>query len=382
NASDTLPEISAENPSNIDPLTIEDDPMDLCINIPNLYHLLDLRKDMGSNGFAVDKIIIAQNSLKKFCNYMVPNSFKSISEIDYASLNSKLLNLTGIYGTRESIAKYLFQKNLIDEQIHSQLIIRDENNTKNRPSLKTGIYLLIKDNNGLVIHWPEEDCYNVQVSNKKKNNSVTLHRYFTKLTDVHFCLLSKEELMTFDFNLRKKSLNKDKEEEDDGDDDDIDSEYAVNEIQQDKTDFNIFKGFELNLPESINTNLTLPSSFPSTISIESCHHQSFLTCHINEPSEISKSYEHPIKSSELQPFISNYLYDNDSSIQISQSIEFNSLISLAKILQIEKELLDSFEKEKRKAIDDHEEAKKTIIAIETNSLKKMVEDRLLNIYGQ
>ncbi|CAG8776032.1 14172_t:CDS:2, partial [Racocetra fulgida] len=42
---------NVENPSNIDPLTIEDDPMDLCINIPNLYHLLDLCKDMGSNGF-------------------------------------------------------------------------------------------------------------------------------------------------------------------------------------------------------------------------------------------------------------------------------------------------------------------------------------------
>ncbi|CAG8745410.1 9216_t:CDS:2, partial [Dentiscutata heterogama] len=118
NASDTLPEnlesINKDPSKKNDSSNIGDGPMDLCIKIPNLYRLLDLRKDMGSNGFTVDKIIISQNSLKKFCNDMVPNWFKSISEIDFKSLNSKSINIIGVYGTRDSIAKYLFQKKFID----------------------------------------------------------------------------------------------------------------------------------------------------------------------------------------------------------------------------------------------------------------------------
>ncbi|KAF0504096.1 hypothetical protein F8M41_019632 [Gigaspora margarita] len=377
NTSDTLPNM--EDSSNI-----EDDPMDISTKISNLYHLLDLRKDMGPNGFAVDKIIISQNSLKKLCNIIVPNSFKSISEINYASLNSKSLNLTGIYGTRESIAKYLLQSKLIDEQIHSQLVqsqtIKDNNN---KPSLKTGIYLLIRNGHGLVIHWPEEDCYNIRASSQKRKNAVTLHRYFTKLTDVHFCLLNEEDLKTFDFNLRKKSSNEDEDDEDE----DIDTEYTVKQVQQDRTDFNILKGFELNLPRSkkvINTKLTLPPSFPSAMSIESCHHQSFITCHINEPQEISEYDEHTDTFSGLQYFISEYLNRQDYSLQISSLIEIEDLFNLAYILQVEEELPVSYVAEIEKATDDNkklEKDEKDIIAVDSDSLTNMYKDRLQFIYG-
>ncbi|CAG8809352.1 4706_t:CDS:2, partial [Gigaspora rosea] len=161
--------------------------------------------------------------------------------------------------------------------------------------------------------------------------------YFIKLTDVHFCLLSEENLHDFDFNLQKK-FSKDEE-----DDDDIGGEYTVNQIQHDKADFKALKGFELNLSEPINTKLNLAPGFPSATSIESCHHQSFFTCHKNELQKITKCHEHTTIASELESFILKYLKENDCSFQISSSIEFDHLISLSHALQIEKELLDSFE---------------------------------------
>ncbi|CAG8464426.1 13684_t:CDS:10 [Dentiscutata erythropus] len=253
NTSDTIPNMN-------DSSNIEEDPTDLCTKIPNLYHLLDLRKDMGLNGFAVDKIIISQNSLKKLCNIIVPNSFKSISEINYASLNSKSLNFTGIYGTRESIAKYLLQSNLIDEQMLDQKKVR-------------------------------------------------------------------------------------------------------------------------------NTELTLPPSFPSAMSIESCHHQSFLTCHINEPQEISECYERTDTDSGLQYSISEYLNRQDYSLQISSSIGIDELFDLAYILQIEIEekLLTSYEEEIQIATDDNNNLVKdedVIIAVDSKLLTDMFKNRLQSIYGQ
>jgi len=65
----------------------------------------------------VDKIIISKEGLKNLCNKFVPNSFKSISEIDYNRLNSRSLRLIGCYGNNTLIAKLLLNKNYIDQQL-------------------------------------------------------------------------------------------------------------------------------------------------------------------------------------------------------------------------------------------------------------------------
>jgi hypothetical protein len=53
----------------------------------------------------------------KLCNDMVPSSFKSISEINYTSLNSISFRLIGCYGNRNLIAKLLLNRNIIDQQL-------------------------------------------------------------------------------------------------------------------------------------------------------------------------------------------------------------------------------------------------------------------------
>ncbi|CAG8586829.1 18611_t:CDS:2, partial [Acaulospora morrowiae] len=56
------------------------DSMDLCNKIPNFYRLLDFCVDTGSTEFAVEKIVISQEFLKKLCNDMVPGSYESTSK--------------------------------------------------------------------------------------------------------------------------------------------------------------------------------------------------------------------------------------------------------------------------------------------------------------
>lgn len=48
----------------------------------------------------------------------------------------------------------------------------------NKPSLRPGIYLLVVNPDlGLVIHWPENGCYEENVSPQKKKNMINFHRY-------------------------------------------------------------------------------------------------------------------------------------------------------------------------------------------------------------
>ena len=48
--------------------------------------------------------------------FAIPNSFKSITKINYENLNSRSIRLVGCYGRNELIAKFLFVKNIIDQK--------------------------------------------------------------------------------------------------------------------------------------------------------------------------------------------------------------------------------------------------------------------------
>ncbi|CAG8719516.1 10190_t:CDS:2, partial [Funneliformis mosseae] len=116
---------------------------DLVKFIPNLYRLLELYKDYGSNGFGF---------LKEPCDDMVPLCFKSISEINYTKLNStsvRLIDVTEIPSIDNS----------------------------NKPFLRPGIYLLVVNPDfGLVIHWPEVGCYDGNAPSQCKKNMINLHK--------------------------------------------------------------------------------------------------------------------------------------------------------------------------------------------------------------
>ncbi|CAG8468073.1 14418_t:CDS:10 [Rhizophagus irregularis] len=188
---------------------------DLADVISGLYRLLDLCNDDDIND-VVDKIIISKEYLEKLCNDMVPSSFKSISEINYTKLNSISFRLIGCYGNRNLIAKFLLNRNIIDQQLYDLLTASISINDTNKPSLRPGIYLLVmKDNLCLLIHWPEIGCYEnaSNPSSQIKRNMVNLHRYLTKLTDYQMCFMSDKDLESFDLNLENSVNNSDEDDE-------------------------------------------------------------------------------------------------------------------------------------------------------------------------
>jgi hypothetical protein len=65
----------------------------------------------------VNKIIISKKCLKRLCTELVPSSFKTISEINYAELNKASFNLVGCYGNYELIARLLLNKKIIDQKL-------------------------------------------------------------------------------------------------------------------------------------------------------------------------------------------------------------------------------------------------------------------------
>ncbi|CAG8435124.1 11383_t:CDS:10 [Funneliformis mosseae] len=248
---------------------------DLAEYIPGMYRLLDLYKDDGSNGL-VDKIIISKDSLKKLCNDMVPLSFKSISEINYTKLNSISFRLVGCYGIHNLIVKLLFEKNIIDQRIRDLLIASQSSvNNTNKPSLRPGIYLFVVNADlGLVIHWPEIGCYEENASSQRKKNMTNLHRYLTKLTDHQLCLMSDEDLESFDWKLDNSDIDSEDE------DDESRFEFEVKKSQEEQENFIIYPGFKVDLSEKIKAeiNNNVQDDIPlHPIVVESAKNQSFVT---------------------------------------------------------------------------------------------------------
>ncbi|PKY47220.1 hypothetical protein RhiirA4_543827 [Rhizophagus irregularis] len=245
---------------------------DLSEYIPRLYRLLDLCKDDCLNHLA-NKIIISKDSLKKLCNDIAPLSFKSISEIDYTKLNSTSFRLIGCYGNHILIAKLLLNGDIINQQLYDLLNASVSMNNTNTPSLRPGIYLLIVNTDlALVIHWPEIGCYEEGASSKLKKNMINLHRYLTKLTDHQLCFMNDKDLESFDWNHLKSD-----------DDDDICYEFEVKKTQEEREDFKIYPGFEVNLSDKITTeiNNNIQDDIPLyPIVVESATNQSFVTRHL------------------------------------------------------------------------------------------------------
>ncbi|CAG8485102.1 8847_t:CDS:10 [Acaulospora morrowiae] len=230
---------------------------DLAEYIPGFYRLLDLRKDDGSNGL-VDKIIISKDSLKKLCNDMIPYSFSSISEIDYNRLNALSFRLIGCYGNHLMIAKLLLNKNVINEQLFDLLTSAEKTyENRNKSNLRPGIYLSIVNRDvGLVIHWPEQGCYEENAPSQRKKNMINLHRYLTKLTDEQLCLMSDKDLEYFEY-----------------------FEFEVKKSQEEQEDFKLAKGFEVSLPHDANENAIENKNRTqlSPMIVESVHHQAYIT---------------------------------------------------------------------------------------------------------
>ncbi|CAG8529874.1 17251_t:CDS:10, partial [Acaulospora morrowiae] len=309
---------------------------DLYHRIPNLYRLLDLSNDEGSNGL-VDKIIISKESLKEFCNKMVPSSFKSISDINYSALDSVPVNLVGCYGNHVLIAKLLYKEHIIDEKIYNLLVnshyLESPTKNENRPSLSPGIYLLMmpSSNLGLVIHWHESGCYEENISFQKKRSMINLHRYLTKLTDHQLCLMSESDLECFIWNSENEEVS--------SYEDLHHCEYEVKMSQDEKEDFEILPGFMIHLPQQIISEIQDGYPLQEFVVIESVTGQALVTQ--KKITAVSKMIPrtHFIKSKEE---FKNMLNGNALRIEKNMGIENLKILINNGLAEIKEELLGPY----------------------------------------
>ena len=105
---------------------------DLHSSIPGMYRILDLISERGTSGLGmitdasslisdihkVDKIIIAQDSMKCFLNEISPNAYMSLTKVDFKALDKFQVKPIGIYGSKEEIVRFLVSVAVIDDTMH------------------------------------------------------------------------------------------------------------------------------------------------------------------------------------------------------------------------------------------------------------------------
>jgi hypothetical protein len=67
----------------------------------------------------VDKIIIAQDSLREFINTLCPGAYVSLTKVDFKALDRLTIKPLGVYGSKQEIVRFLLSINAID---HAMLV--------------------------------------------------------------------------------------------------------------------------------------------------------------------------------------------------------------------------------------------------------------------
>jgi hypothetical protein len=65
----------------------------------------------------VDKVIIAQDSLKRFINAMSPGTYASITKVDFKALDQLMIKPLGVYGSKVEIVRLLLSINAVNEDV-------------------------------------------------------------------------------------------------------------------------------------------------------------------------------------------------------------------------------------------------------------------------
>ncbi len=226
-------------------------PMDLAEKIEGMYRLLDLIRESGSNGcgnehfpdsllassikfsvIVVDKVIIAQDSLKRFINTICPESYASLTKVDFKALDRFMIKPLGIYGSKVEIVRFLRSLNavnedmcvdfslclcqVVDQTYSARLLLAPTKSGGSRPALLSGLYVLVAgqvdptQGRYYVIFWPEDSTWDDSAASSVCRNRVTFMRwvvtdsriflaffmpacrYLTKMCDQVVALLSPE----------------------------------------------------------------------------------------------------------------------------------------------------------------------------------------------
>jgi hypothetical protein len=107
--------------------------IDIAHRIRGLYRVFDLISEQGGGGLGgllsgcalvvvltnslclVDKIIIAQDGLKRLINDMCTGAYVALTRVDFKALDYLAIRPIGVYGDRGEIIKFLSSLKIIDE---------------------------------------------------------------------------------------------------------------------------------------------------------------------------------------------------------------------------------------------------------------------------
>ncbi|KAG2130165.1 uncharacterized protein EDB93DRAFT_1181059 [Suillus bovinus] len=188
---------NGEDSTDAEDSLLDNDVRDLVQSIKSMYRVLDLVSERGSGGL-VDKIIIAQDSLRTFINAICPGAYVSMTNVDFSALDSLIMKPIGIYGSKEEIVRLLLALGVVDDHIAAQLVANHSESSVSKPNLRSGLYIVrtnceaTSDEQVFVVYWPEDATWDDSAPSSVKRTRVTFMRYLTTICDQVKALISPE----------------------------------------------------------------------------------------------------------------------------------------------------------------------------------------------
>ncbi|KAG1840861.1 hypothetical protein C8R48DRAFT_739797 [Suillus tomentosus] len=195
----------AEDFMDVEDSSPHNDARDLAQSINGMYRVLDLINEEGSGGL-VDKVIIAQDSLRAFINSVCPGTYVSMTKVNFSALDRFIVKPVGVYGSKSEIVRLLSSLGVVDEETAKQLITNQSDSNVSMPSLRSGLYIVravceaTPDQQLFLIYWPEDSTWDDSAPSSVRRNRVTFMRYLTKMCDQVTALISQEHAQSIVWN--------------------------------------------------------------------------------------------------------------------------------------------------------------------------------------
>lgn len=231
--------------------------------------------DAHSHRLTVDKVIIAEKSLGSLLNKLVPGSYRDVTRIDLAALDSVSIKTVGIYGSKSEIVRFLRKENAVNDDTYVSvnrdhphdadvvlyrgglLLIPESLEGEIVPRLRSGLYLLanqvIEGSSSVptfyLIYWPEDTTWDDSAEQSVRRNCITFIRYLTQLTNEVRLLISPEHSSALVWNDDDDEVDVSASDDEESSDSDGDSDrfvqYKVEKVSEEEENIHVEEAFSV-----------------------------------------------------------------------------------------------------------------------------------------
>ncbi|PPQ72320.1 hypothetical protein CVT26_007277 [Gymnopilus dilepis] len=274
--------------SNNDAETRRDpDDTDSLGSLNDVFRLLELVTEQGSGGL-VDKIVIAEDSLKAFINRLSPNAYTSLTKVNFKALDLLNVHPIGVYGPKSSLASFLLDLGILDEL--DSILAEEDAGTR----AQSGLYAVLPSGKQdfdtvqiYIVYWPEKFTWHDDATSAVRRNRITFMRYLNKIADQILCLVPPDILKTIVWT--------DEEEEETDMDIEIEDDchdrlfsFEVSKTTEQAESVSVRDGFQITFSKNISQNESVPQDkVVKPILLKGETAQGFLVPELVEPSDIS-----------------------------------------------------------------------------------------------